>query len=320
MGDNFYFQGYDLSGDINSLGKVGGGPALLEVPGIDRSAMERLTALFSGEISLVAYFNNAAAQEHAAFSQLLTTDIVGSYFRGTTLGNPAFGLYGRQINYDPNRAAGGALTEAVQLLSDAHAGMWGRMLTAGKDTDSASTNGTGVDHGAAQVPVVNISSVTVANPGQINTSTAHGLQTGDSVTIAGTTTTPNINSDYPVTVVNATRFTIPVNVTSGQAGAAGTVQQTSTDFGLSLFYHLFALTGTSIALKVQHSADNGVADAYADITGATTGALSSAPAAGIIETATGVIVKRWTRRVSTGVALTSATFALHATRHHLSTI
>ncbi len=314
LGDNFYLNGFDLSGDVNALSKIGGGPTLLDVTAINDSAIERIGGQRSGEMAFVAWWNSAALQEHAALSQLLTTDQIGMYFRGTTLGNPCACLNSQQIGYNPTRAANGALSEQVQLLSDAFPLHWGRMLTAGKRTDTAAGNGTGVDQGAAQIAPVNISSVAVANPGQVN-ATAHGLVTGDSVTIAGTTTTPSINGDYPVTVLNANAFTIPVNVTGGQAGAAGTVQQTSYDFGASLYVAAFSFTGTSITVKIQHSADNGVSDAYTDITGATTTAITSAPTAQRADTAATAAIKRWVRLVSVG-AFNPCTYAVGFCRHH----
>lgn len=314
ISDNFYFAGYNVSGDIAALSKISCNKALLDVTGIDKGGYERIYGLNSGEISGMSWYNAAAAQEHVAFSPLLTTDQIGMYFRGQALGNAAAFMQGPQINYDFTRAQGGALSEVFQLLSDALPLMWGVQLTAGVRSDTAAANGTGVDLGVnPSYTPVNISSVAVANPGQVN-ATAHGLVTGDSVIIAGTTTTPNINLDYPVTVLNANAFTIPVNVTGGQAGAAGTVTKTSSDFGLSAALETFTFTGTSNTPKIQHSADNAVSDAYADLTGAGFAAISSAPNAQIIQTATGAIVKRYIRLVSVGT-FNPSTFACAAARH-----
>lgn len=68
----------------------------------------------------------------------------------------------------------------------------------------------------------NIATVVTGNPGTINTAAAHGLTTGDTVTIAGNVgSTPSINGNFTATVVDADTFTIPVNVTV--AGTGGTV-------------------------------------------------------------------------------------------------
>lgn len=319
LGDNFYFAGYNLSGDISALSKVGGGMSLLEVTGLDKSAVERIGGQRGGEISGMSWFNPSALQEHVALAPLSTADQIAMYFRGTALGNAAAMLKGPQVNYDFTREQAGALTAAFQLLSSAYALYWGVQMTAGVRTDTGATNGTGVDLGVnPNYTPVNISSVGVANPGQVN-ATAHGLVTGDSVVIAGTTTTPSINNNYQVTVVNANQFTVPVNVTSGQAGAAGTVTKTSSNFGLSAALETFTFTGTSNTPKLQHSADDGVTDAYADITGAAFAAITAAPNAQLIETATNLTIRRYIRLVSVGT-FNPSTFACAVMRHLTSTI
>ena len=42
LGDNCYVGGYDLSGDIGSLGKISGSVATIDVTGINKSAFERI--------------------------------------------------------------------------------------------------------------------------------------------------------------------------------------------------------------------------------------------------------------------------------------
>lgn len=66
-----------------------------------------------------------------------------------------------------------------------------------------------------------ISGNTLANPSVVTTTTDHGLKTGMYVTISGSNSTPSINGLWRVTVLTATTFSIPVNVTV--AGSAGTV-------------------------------------------------------------------------------------------------
>lgn len=146
LGDQLYVAGYDLSGDTGSLGRIGGGHALQEVTGIDKSAFERIGLLRDGGLDFTAFFNPAANQAHDRLSALPTADQILTYCRGTTLGNPAASMIGKQINYDPSRGADGALTIGVQALSNGFGLDWGRLLTAGKRTDSAAANGTAVDH------------------------------------------------------------------------------------------------------------------------------------------------------------------------------
>lgn len=79
----------------------------------------------------------------------------------------------------------------------------------------------------AAAPVA-IASVATGNPSIIQTSAPHGIQNGWNVTLAGFTDgTPNPNGTYVATVIDATHFSIPENVTaaptsSGTAAVATT--------------------------------------------------------------------------------------------------
>jgi hypothetical protein len=146
MGDALYVAGYDLSGDIGSLGAIGGGPAVQDVTGIDKSAFERLGLVRDGRLEFVSFFNPATDRAHPRLKLLPTTDVLISYLRGTALGGQAASIAAKQANYDPNRGNDGSLTFAVQALANGYGLDWGRTLTAGKRTDSTATNGASVDH------------------------------------------------------------------------------------------------------------------------------------------------------------------------------
>lgn len=149
LGDNAYIAGYNLSGDITSLGRIGGGPAPWEVTGIDKSAVERIGLLRDGAIEYTAYFNPAAGQAHPRLSLLPTTDVLMTYCRGTTLGSPAAGLVAKQIDYDGDRGDDGSFTFKVQALANAYGIEWGRQGTAGIRTDTTATDGASIDDAAA---------------------------------------------------------------------------------------------------------------------------------------------------------------------------
>ncbi len=150
LGDNFYLDGWDLSGDTASLGNVGGGITTLDTTGIDKSAFERIAGLRDGRMEWVSHFNPAAGKQHDALSTLVLTSRIGMYCRGTALGSPAAGLVGKQLNYDPSRGNDGALTIAVSLqASDGEPLEWGRLATAGKRTDTSAGSGSSLDNGAA---------------------------------------------------------------------------------------------------------------------------------------------------------------------------
>ena len=145
LGDNCYVGGYDLSGDIGSLGKISGSVATIDVTGINKSAYERIGGLRDGGIDFDAYWNTSAAQAHAVLSALPTTDVHLMYCRGTTLGNPAAAMIAKQVDYAPTRTSAGELTAKVSAVSNAYGLEWGELLTGGLRTDTAATNGSSID-------------------------------------------------------------------------------------------------------------------------------------------------------------------------------
>lgn len=145
LGDNLYVAGYDLSGDVGTVTRVGGGPELLDVTTISKLAYERLTGKKSGSIEFATFFDDATNAEHDALKGLPRTDVIATYTRGTTLGGVAASCIGKQVNYDWNRANDGGLTGAVQVLSNGYGIEWGRQLTAGLRTDTSATNGSSID-------------------------------------------------------------------------------------------------------------------------------------------------------------------------------
>lgn len=147
LGDGLIVDGTDLSGDTGSLSRIGGGPALLTVTGIDKSAFERIGGLRDGAVEWSSWFNPAAGQAHAELSTLPLTNRVITYQRGTTLGKPAACLIGKQIDYAPTRGDDGAMTIAVSSQSNGYGIEWGEQLTAGVRIDTAATEGAGVEFG-----------------------------------------------------------------------------------------------------------------------------------------------------------------------------
>lgn len=148
LGDYCLVDGYDFSGDIGSLSRIGGGPALGEVTGITKGAPERLGLLRDGGIDFAAWFNPSTGQEHKVLSTLPTADRQVTYCRGLGIGNQAASLIGKQISYDATRAADGSLVLAVSTQSNGYGIEWGEQLTAGKRTDTTATNGAVLDFGS----------------------------------------------------------------------------------------------------------------------------------------------------------------------------
>ncbi len=209
LGDNFYISGYDVSGDINSIGNISGGNSPLEVTGIDKSAYERIGGRRDGAIEFTSYFNPATDRSHSRLKTLPTTDVHLYYARGTTLGNPAACLVAKQINYDGTRGDDGDFKFSVQAQANGFGLEWGRQMTAGKRTDTSATNGTSVDFGTG--------------------STAFGLQaylqvfsfTGTSVTVKIQESSDNGSGDAFADVTGGS-FTAATGVTAERiATAAG---------------------------------------------------------------------------------------------------
>ena len=238
LGDNLYVAGFDVSGDIGSLGRISTPRPLLEVTGIDKSAVERIPGLRDGGMEFSSFFNDATGQAHEAFNDLLTTDQHVMYCRGTTIGNPGAGLVAKQLNYDLTRGQDGSLVAAIAAEANAFGLDWGRLLTAGKRTDTTATNGAGVDH---------------------------------------TTVT--------------------------------------TTFGWTAYLQVFSLTGTSVTVTLQDSADN---VSFANITGgafaAATGRTSERLAG-----AGGSTVRRYIRAITSGT-FTNAVFAVLFVRNEATVV
>jgi len=145
LGDNLYVGGYDLSGDVGSLGNISGTISAIDVTGINKYGFERIGGLRSGTIEFVAFFNTDAGQAHPVLSALPTSDVDLMYARGTDLGGASACMRAKQIGYDPTRGNDGSMTFAVSATSNGFGLEWGRLLTAGPRTDDAATDGDSVD-------------------------------------------------------------------------------------------------------------------------------------------------------------------------------
>lgn len=314
LGAAFFHNGYDVTTDIKSVDKIAMPSALLDRTSIDKSAMARGYGLRDGEISVSAYFDDAAGYSHPVFSALPKTDVHQMYCHRSTAGQPAAAHIGLQINYDPVRSADGDLISQVQVLSNGFPVEWGTLLTGGKDNSVGAEDTTGVDLGTTAAAVA-ITSSSVANPSVI-TATAHGLATNDRVVIAGHTgSTPDINNAYTVTVTGDNTFTIPVNVTVG--GTGGTVTKTSHSYGFAAYLVVFAFTGTDVTLKLQGSSDDAATDAYADVTGGGFTQITTAPVVERIESSTFTqLMERYARiNIATATSFSSLDYAVMIVRY-----
>lgn len=121
--------GYDLSGDIGVIDRIGGGNSPIDVTGINVSGPERVGGKRSGDLGFTAHFNPATNQEHDRFSNLPTTDQIVSVSHRTTAGSAGASCVAKQVNYDPTRGDDGSLTEKIDMQSNAFGLEWGNVLT-----------------------------------------------------------------------------------------------------------------------------------------------------------------------------------------------
>lgn len=155
LGDNCYIDQYDMSGDINSLGRIGSPVAVQDnVQGIKKYAVERLRLKADGLIDFSSFFNvdsaTGAEGAHVALKTLPRTDRQITYCRGTTIGSPAASMLCKQVNYDGTRAADGSFTFGVNAVANGYGLEWGNLVTAGLRTDTTATSpATGADLGSS---------------------------------------------------------------------------------------------------------------------------------------------------------------------------
>src|SRR5258708_3634416 len=135
----FYIDGTDVSGDIQSLGKVSGGPAAPARTAISNSAFARQGGERDGSMEFTTYFNPGAGLTHAKLSALPAADVICSYFQQPAIGSDAACLNGKQVNYDPTRGTDGSLTFAVPALANGLSLEWGTHPTPGPRVDGVAT-------------------------------------------------------------------------------------------------------------------------------------------------------------------------------------
>lgn len=126
------------------------------------------------------------------------------------------------------------------------------------ETSDGDTESSSVDRNSDRlVPATAITSSSAASPTNILCASAHGLITGDEVVIAGHSgSTPDINGQEVVTVVDSLNFTVAQNVTVG--GTGGTIKKV-TSTGCAGHLHVSALTlggYTDVTVLVTDSDDD----------------------------------------------------------------
>jgi len=109
--------------------------------------------------------------------------------------------------------------------------------------------------------------------------------------IAGTSVAAPVASAATDSVTDATPRTWTVN---GNAYVSS-----HTNHGAQAYLQVFSFAGTDVTVKLQHSHDNGVDDAFADITGGGFTQITSGPTVQRIAIAAGTEIRRYVRAVTT---------------------
>lgn len=297
LGD-IYVGGRNLSGDAGTIQRIGGGPALLDVSTVDLVGMQRNAGRRDGEISFSSYLNpeTSPPATHAYLSTFPAVDVAAMVLIEPAPGSPAAMLVAKLVDYAPVVGQDLAASFNVQALASAGFPLvWGKTIAQRTDT-GATASGTGIDLGIPDVAALDIVSTSEDDPTVITTDGAHGLQTGDSVLIAGDDSVPSLNGGHTVTVISPTTFSVPVEVTT--AGDAGTVQRTSWR-GWEAQVQVTSVTGTSVTPKLQN-APNNVAGQFADLTGGGFTTVAAAAVAGQRIASAAGIVQRFVRLATTG--------------------
>lgn len=295
LASHYFVGAYDLSGDTSSIDQCRGGPALLDVTGLVKSAHERIGGLRDGDMQFTSFFNPSPAAEHVALSPLPTADVIGTFMVGTAVGNPAASINAKQVSYDPTRGTDASLTEKVDLQANGYGLEWGLALTAGPRTDAVATNGAAADQGQGfTTPAVPASTTPVTNASSLPAQ----------VVISGGTLT-NVSINGATAGVGDGTYTVPagqtIAITYSVAPTWTWTLQTS--FGAQAYLHVTAFTGTSVDVAVQHSADNSTWSTLIDF-----GSISATGTQRL--TATGT-VNRYLRAITGTGTFTSITFAIN---------
>ena len=104
----------DISNDVTNLG-VNVGQNLIDITGLDKSAMERLIGLADGSFAVSGVFNASANQAHSVFSTRTGTRTVTYAVGGNTAGNPVLSMECLVDSYNITRGNDGTLTWTAGL-------------------------------------------------------------------------------------------------------------------------------------------------------------------------------------------------------------
>lgn len=161
LGMQFAVGGYDLGGDIQTLSRIGGGPASpLTATDITKSAQARICSVlaadgiaagqYDGSMEAAVYFDPASNASHSQFAALPTASALYTCATSSAAGAATANLMAKQIDYPGQRGTDGSFMFAVSAQeSDGIPLEWGVALTTWGQSVSGAGNLTSVDLGSA---------------------------------------------------------------------------------------------------------------------------------------------------------------------------
>jgi len=240
-------------------------------------------------------YTDAVFKQIAAFeSNQSSRKLVGYGLEGATLGAPVTMIDGAFAGNWKRMAKkeGLTLAGATFVVSGQHYGPGAQDGTGGarilglntERSGDGDTESTSLDQ-ADYAPVLSIVDSNADDSVQV---VDHGLITGDTVLIAGHDSTPSIDGDQTVTVVDSDNFSVDgIDITVGGT-AAGTIKKTSST-GVIVDLHVSSLDlggGSGLAVIVQDSPDDSVWStiaSFASVTSEAAGTAERITVAGHIE-------------------------------------
>lgn len=144
-----YVDGHNISTDVGALNQIGSPRKTMEVPNIDKTAMERLMTQSDAFVDFQSWFDDGTELGHNALSVLPTGNVVALVALGNAIGDVCAMIRGKQANYDGSRNQDGSLELQTQVHGDGVALEWGEMLTALVDTFSSASSASSKDDAAS---------------------------------------------------------------------------------------------------------------------------------------------------------------------------
>jgi hypothetical protein len=155
LGSALFVAQYDISGDVGAIGSASCPVAQEDVSSIADAATARIGLRRDGALSYNSFWNTAVGQATVVLDAIARTDTVTSWFVGSTVGNAAFSMVAKNIDFQTAFGTDGSLGAVTEAHANGYGGEWSGggtgdgVLTTGKQSFATGTvNGTSIDLGS----------------------------------------------------------------------------------------------------------------------------------------------------------------------------